>query len=134
MTTPIARARRIGRRLAPLALAALVVVIVVVVLQLAGASDRRRIDDVARDGAETAEQTHAALCTFKLDYVDRLADAERYRAEIEAGVRPLPPGITLRDVDATIAARRATVKSLRDLDCRDQRDDRHEQPKQEAGT
>lgn len=93
-----------------LIVATVFVVSVVVGTSFLGTSDRERINRVS-------QETHAALCAFKIDLEDRVADTEEYLEAVDSGERVLPPGITRADIAETLAGRSATLDSLKGLEC-----------------
>ena len=64
-----------------------------------------------------ALQTNNTLCDFKRSIQVRYDNTVAYVTLLEEGVRRPPPGITIEDIRADLAARRATLDSLSDLSC-----------------
>lgn len=62
-------------------------------------------------------QTHDALCTFRDDLERRANETAFYISQIELGIRPGIPGITTADLRRSLAAQKATLKSLDGLNC-----------------
>lgn len=64
-----------------------------------------------------AGDTHDALCAFRGDLAARVASSSQYAEDVRDGKRELIPGVTLAEIDADIAARKRTLRSLETLDC-----------------
>lgn len=64
-----------------------------------------------------AGQTHRALCAFKTDLAERASSTQRFIDDIRTGRRSAIPGITISDLELTLANRQATLDSLKELDC-----------------
>jgi hypothetical protein len=64
-----------------------------------------------------AMNTNGTLCSFKRDLQNRRDASAAYLGSIESGARQLPDGFTLADLRSSLAARDATLRSLRDLNC-----------------
>ena len=73
-------------------------------------SDQQRIEEIAR-------QNQMALCSFKYDLEQRLANLESYILEVNAGRRPLTSGTTLNELLRILKNQRATLGSLTALEC-----------------
>lgn len=76
-----------------------------------------RVGAQARDLRAVATETHDALCSFKLDLQTRQEDGRRYLRDVRAGRREIIEGITIQELEESLAARQATLDTLASLDC-----------------
>lgn len=86
-----------------------------------------RVENVARDARELSRQNrvlvkdglqaHDALCVFRDDLDNRADQGEQFIADIVAGKRDPIPGITIPDLQRSVAGQRSTLKALSVLDC-----------------
>jgi len=70
------------------------------------ANDQSRLERVAKE-------THAALCTFKHDLEQRYMDGAAFLERHPEGIS----GISAADIQRSLANQKATLASLRALDC-----------------
>lgn len=104
------------RHLNPLRVLPVALVLCLFALILFGSSiilrfhDQRHIDKIALS-------THDTLCVFKHDLQRRADDTQVYIIELQHGARQPIPGITIADLRRSLAAQRATIDSLSNLDC-----------------
>lgn len=89
-----------------------VVCAVIFLTSLIGTTERARVDEVANE-------THTALCALKSDIRRRWLAGEQYRKRVERGDVPLVAGLTMADLERSLAGQRATLDSLAQLDCTD---------------
>jgi hypothetical protein len=61
--------------------------------------------------------TNQTLCDFKRDLEQRRDASAAYLEQIQSGKRELPLGLTVRDLQDSLSARDATLRSLKDLQC-----------------
>lgn len=95
-----------------LIVATLVVCTVIFLTSFLGTSDRERIDRVATE-------THSALCALKADVRRRWIAGERYRQRVALGEAQIIAGLTMADLDRSLAGQRSTLDALAHLDCTD---------------
>lgn len=72
-------------------------------------------------GTYTYTQTseaERALCALRLNLEVRVADSEKYLADVRAGKREPVRGITEADIRTSIRNQRQTIDALSELDCR----------------
>lgn len=63
------------------------------------------------------KQAHDALCVFRADLDRRAVDGENFIADLVAGRRDPIPGITIADLQRSVAGQRSTLEALSNLDC-----------------
>lgn len=61
--------------------------------------------------------TNQTLCDFKRDLQQRRDASAVFLEQIQSGQRALPLGLTIRDIQDSLSARDATLRSLQDLQC-----------------
>jgi len=61
--------------------------------------------------------TNQTLCDFKRDLQQRRDASAVFLEQIQSGKRELPLGLTIRDLQDSLSARDATLRSLQDLQC-----------------
>ncbi len=64
-----------------------------------------------------ASESHSALCAFKNDLTRRHDDGERYVEDVKSGKRELIPGITIADLERSLASQESTLEALVPLHC-----------------
>lgn len=82
-------------------------VVVAVVLRV---QDQNRFEQLARE-------THESLCALKTDVKHRASNTQRFLDEIRRGDRPQIPGISIADLERSLASQRATLLALVTLKC-----------------
>lgn len=75
-----------------------------------------RYHDQAKVNALAAEN-HAVLCAFKHDRQESAERTRQFISELRSGIRPAIPGITVADLERTLANVESTLNALRQLDC-----------------
>jgi hypothetical protein len=79
--------------------------------------ERTRIDAVLLAAAEVAIETHDTLCLLKAAHQRDVTRTEKFIDEIRQGERGMIPGISLADLNQSLAVQRTTLKSLEPLRC-----------------
>jgi len=64
-----------------------------------------------------AFSTNATLCDFKRDLQSRTDASREFLEAVQTGRRALPAGFTIQDLQVSLSAREATLRSLSDLTC-----------------
>lgn len=64
-----------------------------------------------------AAENHNVLCAFKHDREESAERTRTFISELKSGIRPPIPGITVADLERTLANIDSTLKALRQLDC-----------------
>lgn len=68
---------------------------------------------------QQTSQAERALCALRADVEARVANAERYLADVKAGRREPIRGITVADIKRSLRDQRRTIDSLMILDCKE---------------
>jgi len=76
-------------------------------------SKRAELTKVATAADKVAEETHDALCTFKLDLERRVETTEQFLLDNPNGI----PGLSEEAIETSISNQKQTIEALAILEC-----------------